>query len=281
MANTSRLRPIGLTWRVGLIGIAYLLLLALGGALLTSLGARPPQVEGSSKLLPWILLSGILIGLVLGSVANQMSATYRRHAYVWSSLLFFNSVAVLFEGLFFAPDYIKLENAPFLMSQQLLVSIGTSILITYLFAPRSDETTANGNSHQAWYALLWRIAASVFTYVLLFFVVGGLNYSLVTRPFYEQQGFGLATPEFPIVLSVEIVRGAIIVASILPFIRTFRTTKRGLMILTGLLLFVVGGVVPLMMQATTLPGFLLLASGWEIFFQLFPTGMVSTALLGR
>lgn len=51
------------------------------------------------------------------------------------------------------------------------------------------------------------------------------------------------------------------------------------MISAGLLLFVAGGAAPLMLQATTLPGFLLLASGWEIFLQLVPTGAVAGALL--
>ena len=179
------------------------------------------------------------------------------------------------------PDLVSLETIPFLVTQQLLASIGTAILITLLFAPRINANLTNVNSRRAWHTWLWRVAVSVFIYVLLFFSIGGLNYSLVTRPFYEQQGSGLATPGTPIVLAVEILRGVLIVASIIPFILTFRTNKRRLMILTGLVLFVVGGAIPLMLQVTTLPGFLLFASAWEIFFQLFPTGMVSAALLVR
>jgi hypothetical protein len=120
----------------------------------------------------------------------------------------------------------------------------------------------------------------VFLYIALFYIVGGLNYELITRPFYEQQG-GLAVPEAPTVLAVETIRGILIVASILPFILTSQTTRRRLMISAGLALFIVGGVVPLMLQAPTLPGFLLLASGWEIFFQLFPTGMTTAALFAH
>ncbi len=279
MGESSRIHPLGLAWRAALVGLVYLFLLVLGGAVLTSLGAELPEVGDSSNILPWILLSGILIGLVLGFVASRMSVTYCRHAFVWIFLLSLNSIAVLIEGYFFVPDLISMESVPFLVTQQLFTSLGTAIVITFLFAPRRASDLKIGNSPRTWSAWLWRFAVSVSVYLLLFFVIGGLNYSLFTRPFYEQHVSGLATPELGTVLPVEIIRGILIVSSILPFILTFRTTRRRLAVVSGLILFVVGGVSPLMLQATTLPGFLLFASGLEIFFQLFPTGMVSAALL--
>lgn len=268
----------GIVWRIGVVGIGYLALLVIGGASLTALGAGLPQVEDSAELMPWILLSGVLIGIVLGSLASRMSATRLRQFFVWMCLLFLNGVAVVIEGLFFVPELINLETAPVLAVQQLIVSVGTAMLVAFLFTRSADAETTNPASRRSWYEWLWRVAASVLIYVALFYVVGGLNYALVTRPFYEQQG-GLAIPEASTVLAVETMRGILIIASILPFILTYQTTRRRLMVSAGLALFVVGGVVPLMLQAPTLPGFLLLASGWEIFLQLFPTGIATTALL--
>jgi hypothetical protein len=46
-------------------------------------------------------------------------------------------------------------------------------------------------------------------------------------------------------------------------------------------LFIIGGVVPLLRQAGLLPTFLLIASGWEIFLQNVSLALVITWLLGN
>ena len=276
--QSEKILPAGIAWRAIVVGIGYLVLLTLGGAMLVSLGAEFPQIDNGTGLLPWILASGVAIGLVLGPFASHLSATRIRHIFVWFSLLFLNGVAVIIEGHFFVTELISLKIIPFLVIQQLIVAIGTSTLITFLFAPNAGTNVTIMYSKRSWFAWLWRVGASVLIYVVLFLFVGGINYALFTRPFYEQQA-GLVIPEMPNLLAVETMRGTLIVASILPFILTLQMSKRKLMISAGFTLFVVGGVVPLMLQVPTLPGFLLLASGWEIFFQLFPTGIATAALL--
>lgn len=54
-----------------------------------------------------------------------------------------------------------------------------------------------------------------------------------------------------------------------------------LAVYAGLCLFIAGGVLPLVYQAGVLPAVLLIASGVEIFFQKFLTGVVAAYLLGR
>jgi hypothetical protein len=70
------------------------------------------------------------------------------------------------------------------------------------------------------------------------------------------------------------------VFSVLPLVLTIRTTRRRLAIMCGVILFVIGGVIPLLQQVNTLPLFLLVASAWEIFFQNFLTGVVVAILMG-
>ena len=276
--HAEKIAPVGIAWRAVVVGIGYLVLLTLGGAMQVSLGADLPQIDNGTGLLPWTLASGVAIGLVLGSFASHISATHIRHIFVWVSLLFLNGVAVIIEGHFFVTELISFETIPFLVIQQLIVAVGTATLITFLFAPNVGTKVTVRDSKRSWFAWLWRVGASVLIYVVLFLIVGGINYALFTRPFYEQQA-GLVIPEMPNLLAVETMRGILIVASILPFILTLRTSKRKTMISTGLALFVVGGLVPLMLQVPAMPGFLLLASGWEIFFQLFLTGVATAALL--
>lgn len=273
-----RIATLGTLWRGLLVGIAYFFLLSVGGAIVAGLGAPLPEVEDSSALLPWILSSGILIGVALGAVARHIPASFRRQAVIWFCLLFLNSLSVLVEALFFVPEQVSAESFSYLALQQLLTSAGTAVVVARLFTRRGAVSPPAALARRPWQGWLWRFAAGALFYVLLFFVVGGLNYELFTRPYYEELG-GLATPEGPVVLAVESVRGVLIVLSILPLILTYQTTRRSLMISAGLLLFVVGGAAPLALQATVLPGFLLLASGWEIFLQLVPTGAVTAALL--
>jgi hypothetical protein len=73
----------------------------------------------------------------------------------------------------------------------------------------------------------------------------------------------------------------LIVLSVLPLLLGVRWSPPRRMIVVGLLLFVIGGIVPLLEQVNTLPIFLLVASGWEIFFKNMSTGLVAGWLLGN
>lgn len=78
----------------------------------------------------------------------------------------------------------------------------------------------------------------------------------------------------------ELIRGPLIVLSVIPFLLTFRASKKRLAFFTGLILFAVGGIAPLLMQVHMLPLFLLATSAVEIFFQNYLTGVVAARLLG-
>jgi hypothetical protein len=56
--------------------------------------------------------------------------------------------------------------------------------------------------------------------------------------------------------------------------------RKRLVFVCGTLLFVIGGIIPLSMQAGMLPTSMLVASGIEIFFQNFLTGAVAAVVLG-
>jgi hypothetical protein len=62
---------------------------------------------------------------------------------------------------------------------------------------------------------------------------------------------------------------------------TTSLTRRQLALDCAAVLFIIGGVAPLLQQVGALPTFLLLASGWEIFFQNVSLALVITWLLGR
>jgi hypothetical protein len=117
------------------------------------------------------------------------------------------------------------------------------------------------------------------TYLAAYWLFGAINFALVTRPYYEAQGSPLDVPDPQITLQAELIRAVLIVLSLLPFLLTAQMPVGRLALWGGLLLFIVGGIVPLTWQAGSLPLPLLLASGVEIFFQNFTTGVVAALLL--
>jgi ABC-type antimicrobial peptide transport system permease subunit len=117
------------------------------------------------------------------------------------------------------------------------------------------------------------------SYLALYFVVGGLNYQLVTKPYYETHAGGLTVPPVQVVVVVESIRAVLIAFSVFLFLLSARGARRQLMISTGWLLFAIGGIIPLLLQIGSLPLFLLAASAVEIFFQNFFTGVVAAMLL--
>ena len=121
---------------------------------------------------------------------------------------------------------------------------------------------------------------SLTPYLALYFVFGALNYTLVTKPYYDTHAGGLTAPDPGVVLAAELVRAPLIVFSVLLFLLSVRGTRRQLMVKTGWLLFAIGGIVPLVLQVSALPILLLAASAIEIFLQNFFTGAAAARLMG-
>jgi hypothetical protein len=262
-----------------LVGVVYAITLALGGIIVTIFGFSLPEVKNPLASLAWSFVGGVIAGLSLAPVASSMPASRTRHLIVWGTLIFFNIASVAIEGYFFAPALIG-DALPAVLVQQFLAAFATGWVVTVLFA--SQESTAPVPPiTRPFLSWTWRFAAGVLAYVLVYFVFGGINYALVTKPYYETHAGGLDVPPVQVTLAAEVVRGVLIALSVLPFLHTFRADKKRVALQTGFLLFAIGGLVPLTMQVGALPLFLLIASAWEIFAMNFTTGWVLARLLGR
>lgn len=270
----------GTVWRSVLVGVGYLVAMIVAGMLSSIGGAPTPASQGSGSQLAWLFISSILIGLFLGPLASRIAATRWQHFLIWTGVIFFNMGAVAIEGVFFAPELVPIP-LPVLAGQQLLAALAAASLVTWLFAPPGKSMSwVQALRLRPWYQWAWRFVASAASYLVFYFVFGAINYALVTKPYYVSHSGGLTAPPPESVLVAELVRAPLIALSMLLFILSVRTSRRRLIVMTGLMLFWVGGVVPLVMQASTLPPLLLVASGVEIFFQNFLTGLVAAVLLG-
>ncbi len=268
------------TWRSVLVAIGYVTGLMISGVVGALIGWQASAGSGSGQSFVWLLLSLVLLGAFLGPLASHLTISRLQHFVLWGSLIMFNLGSVAFEGAYFAPDLVT-TPIPVLLAQQLLATAGAALMITVLFAPAGFSFSwMDALRTRTWYSWLWRFIVSSFSYLVFYFIFGGLNYSLVTKPYYETHAGGLTVPAPEVVLVLETIRGVLIVFSVLLFLLAVRGTRRQLMVKTGWLLFAIGGIIPLMWQISSLPLFLLFVSGIEIFFQNFLTGVVAAWLMG-
>jgi hypothetical protein len=196
---------------------------------------------------------------------------------VWGSIVFFNIASVTIEGRFFAPDLVK-GSIIVLLVQQLVVALAAAWIIVKLFAPIT-ETAPITPIGRSWFSWLWRFVLSALSYVFFYYFFGALTYLLVTGPYYKSHAGGLAVPAQSIIIQAELIRAALIVLSVIPFLLNFPANRRDMMWMTGLILFAVGGVTPLLMQIGVLPSVVLATSAVEIFCGNFFTGVVTAKLI--
>jgi hypothetical protein len=246
----------------------------------STLGAEMPATSNSQESLAWLIVASILLGLILAPIASRLTLTRRQHFVLWASLVFFNMGSVAIEGAYFVPELVPIP-IPVLLAQQGLAACGAALAIALVFG---DVGTAGPSWTSAlrtrtWPSWLGRFALASLCYLALYFVFGSLNYELVTKPYYDTHAGGLTAPEPSVVLAVQLVRAPLIVFSVLLFVLSARGTRRRLMVKSGWLLFAVGGIVPLVMQASALPLLLLVASAVEIFCQNFLTGATAARLM--
>ena len=254
-----------------LVGAGYAAMLALTNLLLSR------SVDAQSLF--WSFAGGTIIGLTLGLLAASMPAAWTRHLLVWGCAIFFNIASVTIEGRFFAPDLVQ-GSMIVLLLQQLVIALAATGVIVKLFAPIAGSAPLTPHQ-RSWSSWLWRFVVSSFAYLFFYYFFGAINYLLVTAPYYETHAGGLVVPAQDVLLKAELIRAPMIVFSILPFLLVFPAGRKRRMFLAGMILFAVGGLAPLLMQAGALPLILLAASAVEIFCQNYLTGVVAARLLGR
>jgi len=268
-----------LFWRSAAFALGYTLALIVGGGLGAMLSPASLGATASPISLLSLFVSSFLMAIVLGPLARRIPASRSRHALVWMSLIFGNLGSVAIEGVYFAPDLVPLPLSSVFLQQLLAAALGAILLSRLFAAPGVSLPARTWFTRRPAFSWVWRFAAATLSYLLFYFVFGALNYQLLTGPYYATHAGGLAVPAPQVVLMAELVRAPLIVLSLVPLLFTYAIPRRRMLLLCGFLLFWIGGVVPLVLQSATLPSMLLLASGMEIFFQNFLTGVVAAGLL--
>lgn len=262
-------------WKGLIITGLTLVSLMLGGALLTNLGMKLPEVKSDYRHIVLImLLSGFLISIILGFIAKNLRLTKIRIFMVLFLILILNYITQILEALYFAPGIVTLEVAPAIFGQQSMMALFITGGIAFLYS----KSQINSGYHivsRRLFDWLRKILICSGSYILFYYIFGSINARLFTGEYYLSQMNGLRLPSSEEIIVLETIRAIILVLSIIPLILNLQLTKKKIMITVGIMLFIIGGLIPMLQQFDTLPTVLRVTSTVEMFFQFFLTGVVT------
>lgn len=267
-------------WKGLITGSINLFSLILAGIVLTNLGLKFPEVKASYTYITFIMfLSGFIISVVFGIVARKLSLSRLRVFIMLFVMLVLNSVTQILEAYYFAPGIVTMEVAPAIFGQQVIMSLFICAGIAFLYRFNSEDDIESKIQSRSWIDWIVRIIISSASYVLFYYVFGSINALLFTGEYYLSQVNGLQIPSATVIIVLETIRAIILVFSILPLILNLKLPKKEVMITIGMVLFIIGGLLPMLQQFNSLPTVLIVASTVEMFFQFFLTGVVTTYII--
>jgi hypothetical protein len=157
----------------------------------------------------------------------------------------------------------------------MIVAVVLSALAAVLKLPRAD-----GPQGQLWPTgrLSVLIVVCGLAYVLFYLVFGSITYQFFTKPYYPDATQIVARLGRWFWL-IQIARGVLMTLAVIPVIRTLRMSRLHAAIAVGLLLWVAGGVTPLLLPNPFMTGTLRLFHVIEILTQNAPFGITAVLLL--
>jgi magnesium-transporting ATPase (P-type) len=224
--------------------VAYCLVVGLGYSLSWSF------LNSFSTQSAWELLAGVLLAAVFVPVVRWSSFNRGQLlGAIWIVLWYVGSANLLIEGSIF----IERTVAEFWHEavSDLICATVVAVLLVLLaeyFRVRPPQPFPTSTPFRpSRRSLLWRIPVAVFGYLLLYFLVGFLMYTLFFRPFYTDPTMPLRdNQEVAAMLGlwfvpIQIGRALGIVLVSLPIAYSLRVSRPILALTLALILWVVGG----------------------------------------
>ncbi|HNW54411.1 MAG TPA: hypothetical protein PKN21_09095 [Bacteroidales bacterium] len=257
-----------------LLTVCYIIEVMIISGILIAFGLHFPELKVSQQVSFIQLMLSELIGaafalyLVLKYSISGLSVFL-----ILAFILFFSNISVAIEGAIFTPGYITGSVLVSLFVQQLLISVAFSLTAVLLFRKKhfttSAETVVNVDN-----SLAVKILVGAVVYMASYYVWGWLNYNLFTKSFYESGVSGLHIPEGAVLIKIILFRGVLITCSVVPFLLFALPGNKGKLFETASILFLFGGIIPMIYTIGMLPVVLIWYSLIEIFLQNFISGLL-------
>jgi hypothetical protein len=265
---------ISLLSRTLILVVAYIIEMMLLSGILIAIGLHFPELKVNQQIsFIQLILSGLIGAAFTLYLVTKYSMSRWSVFLILSFILFFSNISVAIEGSLFTPDYITGSILLSLFVQQLLISIAFSFTAVLLFRKKLSAPTAEpgGNIHKS---LVVKILVGAVVYMISYYAWGWLNYNLFTKSFYESGVSGLHIPEGTVLIKIILFRGVLITLSVVPFLFKAMPDNKRKIFETGTILFLYGGIIPMMYTIGMLPEALIWYSLIEIFLQNFISGVL-------
>lgn len=238
-------------WRSVVVGLIYVVASMVAASLGSSMGVAsdvPTGVDPAITLLS-IFVGGIMIGLVMVPVSTKLTLPHAQRIGVLFLVLY------MFTYLIGAPEVLlfttySLRFQIFILVMQLIVNIILAVSIGALFpsgriGARLAEEVRGYFAERGGGEWLWRFASAsvLFLPIYLFF---GFIFFPITGPYYNnpELGLKLVIPSLEVMFPVELLRGLIYALTVVPLLATIRMPRWRMGLWMGLILAIVGAVVP-------------------------------------
>jgi hypothetical protein len=231
------------------------------------------------------LVGGVLIGCLLVWMSGKMRLRQFDYFVLISLVLFVvGRFSNYVEGVFFTTMFANLSVLTGAVVLSLVLSFVEGGLAAVLLLPESHEGSLFAElstyfSERRWSSWVWRILLASVAYFPIYFFFGMLISPFV-MPYYSDPSLGLKIPLFAVMIPVELFRGLLYVIIMLGVFSTIRAKRWTMAAIVGLVLYVPGGLVPLMSEHT-LPPQIVPFHMIEIFADSIVYGIVLTRLLNR
>jgi hypothetical protein len=228
-----------ITWRILAVALGSTLGTVIGGLVVSAMQLPVPEVPGLDPLAALAMrpVSGVLLALVLAPIALRLDVpTHERTGILFLLLFGLNTLVNVIEGSFFT-TWLG-QAAPGTLLAAVPGNLVTAWLLGVLFRPPAVTRTvveAFGDVFAQRAAVAWlaRLVAAGLAFVPIYYVVGRLIYPFV-QSYYEDPAFalGLRVPGLAEILTLQVGRGLLFVALVLPLVVLLRGQwwRRGLWI---------------------------------------------------
>ena len=234
------------------------------------------------------VVTAVLYGLTLYYLNTNMPLGRKaRFLIIWLAVYVIQMLMPVLEAAFFSTQFV---GAPELVFGALLFGwilvLPTALAGVILFSP-TDTIRSFGEMRREYFGRMnasqfaGRYIVSSVLWMVVYFIFGAIIAPFVL-PYYTEGGVGyeLVLPELHVILSLQLLRGFILVLMILPLIISTNLDWKHLTIIIAALLYV-GGALAIFLISDQFPLFLRMFHGVEMFADASVVGVVIAYILGR
>lgn len=181
------------------------------------------------------------------------------------------------EGLIFVPGYSKYARSV-LISSVVMYSIVAAALAVLAALLKLSKPGEPGLTHRPVVSAAFMILLSGFAYVLYYLVFGAITYQFFTKGYFPEAEQAVARLGLWFWV-IQLARGVLMTLAVVPIIYTLRMKRWHAAVAVGSILWITGGVAPLVVPNELMGATQRFIHTAEIFTQNFSLGVTAVLLL--